>query len=140
MKTTMRSLAFLLLATTVGSASAQDGHGKFASVDIHTNAVCNDCKHRIETEMLYAKGVQSVTEDLDKEIIHVDYKAKKTDPAKLREAVSKIGYLADGVQPDAAARAALPACCQMTKEEHNAPPPAPPVPSAAPETVPAPQH
>ncbi|MCC6840688.1 MAG: heavy-metal-associated domain-containing protein [Flavobacteriales bacterium] len=116
----MKSLVFLLLAATVGSASAQDDPAKFASVDIHTNAVCNDCKHRIESEMLYVKGVQAVTVDLAKENIHVEYKAKKTDPAKLREAVSKIGYLADDVQPDAAARAALPACCQMTKEEHNA--------------------
>ncbi len=120
MKTTMKSLVFLLLAATVGSASAQDDPAKFASVDIHTNAVCNDCKHRIESEMLYVKGVQAVTVDLAKENIHVEYRAKKTDPAKLREAVSKIGYLADDVQPDPAARKALPSCCQMTKEEHNA--------------------
>lgn len=140
MKTTLKTIAFLLLASTVGSASAQDDPAKFASVDIHTNAVCNDCKHRIESEMLYVKGVQAVTVDLAKENIHVEYKAKKTDPAKLRGAVAKIGYQADDVQPDAAARAALPACCQMTKEEHDAPPPAPPVPSAAPEAVPAPHH
>ncbi|MBS1546225.1 MAG: heavy-metal-associated domain-containing protein [Bacteroidetes bacterium] len=137
MKTTLRTLAFLLLAATVGSAWAQDDHGKFASVDIHTNAVCNDCKHRIETEMLYAKGVQSVTVDLDKEIIHVDYKAKKTDPAKLREAVSKIGYLADDVQPDPAARKALPSCCQMTKKEHDATTPVTP---SEPPSPAEPQH
>jgi copper chaperone CopZ len=102
-------------------------------VDIHTNAVCNDCKHRIETEMLYEKGVQKVTVDLDKEIIHVEYKAKKTDPDKLRQAVSKIGYLADDVQPDAKARAALPSCCQMTREEHDAAPAPAPAPTPAPQ-------
>lgn len=117
MKNLMMIPAFLLL--TAGSTLAQD-NAKFASLDIHTNAVCNDCKHRIESEMLYAKGVQSVTVDLKKENIHIEYKAKKTDPAKLREAVSKIGYLADDVQPDPAARKALPSCCQMTKEEHDA--------------------
>ena len=129
MKKLIKGITFLLLAVT-GPVQAQDDHSKFASVDIHTNAVCDDCKHRLETEMLYAKGVQAVKVDLDKETIHVDYKAKKTDPAKLREAVSKIGYLADDVQPDSTARAALPACCQMTPEEHNAPlqPAAPPLP------------
>ncbi len=133
-------MATLYLLLGAGSTYSQENHGKFASVDIRTNAVCDQCKHRIETEMLYVKGVQAVRVDLDKETIHVDYKAGKTDPAKLREAISQIGYLADDVQPDPKARVALPSCCQMTKDEHDAPPPAPPVPTAAPETVPAPRH
>lgn len=133
MKTQIRMMAVLSMLFAAGSTYSQDDHGKFASVDIHTNAVCNECKHRIETEMLYAKGVQAVHVDLDKELIHVDYKASKTDPAKLREAVSKIGYLADDVQPDRKAREALPACCQMTPEEHKgATAPVPPAPEAAP--------
>ena len=78
--------------------------------------------------------------DLAKENIHVEYKAQKTDPAKLRAAVAKIGYLADDVQPDPAARAALPACCRMTKEEHDAPPAVAPDPAGGVQTVPAPQH
>lgn len=134
MKIAIRIMAPLFLLLIAGSGFGQD---KFASLDIHTNAVCNDCKHRIEGEMLYAKGVHSVTVDLKKENIHIEYKAKKTDPLKLREAVSKIGYLADDVQPDPAARKALPSCCQMTKEEHDASEapaaPAEPAPSAEPE-------
>ncbi len=138
MKNLMKAaaLALLLLPATHLHAQAD----KFAHLDIHTNAVCDQCKQRIESEMLYEKGVHAVKVDVAKEVIHVEYKATKTDPAKLREAVSKIGYLADDVQPNAAARKALPACCQMTKDEHDAPPPAPPVPSGAPETVPVPQH
>lgn len=119
----------MMLVLLGGTARAQ---GKLAQLDIHTNAVCNDCKHRIETEVLYEKGVQKVTVDLDKEIIHVEYKAKKTDPDKLRQAVSKIGYLADDVQPDAKARAALPSCCQMTREEHDAAPVPSPTPAPHP--------
>lgn len=116
-----QTLAIFLVLPGLQASAQEKDHGGLASVDIHTNAVCNDCKHRIETEMLYERGVQKVTVDLEKEIIHVDYKAKKTDPAKLRAAVSKIGYLADDVQPDPKSRAALPACCQMTREEHDAP-------------------
>ncbi|MCL4282413.1 MAG: heavy-metal-associated domain-containing protein [Flavobacteriales bacterium] len=130
MNNLMKTTVLLVLLLLAGTTWAQhDDHGKLASVDIHTNAVCGDCKHRIETELVYAKGVQGVTVDLAKEIIHVNYKPKKTDPAKLRLAVSKIGYLADDVQPDPQARAALPACCQMTREEHDATP-APAAPSA----------
>lgn len=132
MKNLLRTLAFLLVLPALqGFAQGKHG-GDLAGVDIHTNAVCDDCKQRIETEMLYEKGVQKVTVDLEKETIHVDYKAKKTDPEKLREAISKIGYLADDVQPAPRARASLPACCQMTREEHAAPsePAAPPTPVA----------
>jgi copper chaperone CopZ len=119
MKSLLMIPAFVLL-TAVNSVAQDKGEPQFASVDIHTNAVCNDCVKRIESDMIYEKGVQSVKVDLKKEIIHVEYKAKKTDPDKLRQAVSKIGYLADDVQPDSAARAALPDCCRMPKEEHDA--------------------
>jgi hypothetical protein len=43
----------------------------------------------------------------------VDYDAKRTDPDKLRTAVTKLGYSADGALPDPKARKALPACCQQ---------------------------
>lgn len=129
----LRTLAILMALPGLSAFAQEPVNGDLASIDIHTNAVCNDCVHRIETEMLYEKGVQKVTVDLDKEIIHVQYKPKKTDPVKLRLAVSRIGYLADDVQPDAKARAALPSCCQMTREEHDAAP----APPAAPATAPA---
>ncbi len=139
LKNLFNGLAAIALLATAHRAQAQ-GDDKLASVDIHTNAVCGDCKERIESEMIYVKGVRSVKVDLTNENIHVEYKAQKTDPAKLREAVAKIGYLADGVQPDPTARAALPACCRMTKEEHDAPPALAPDPAGGEQTVPAPEH
>ena len=95
LKNLFNGLAAIALLATAPRAQAQ-GDDKLASVDIHTNAVCGDCKERIESEMIYVKGVRSVKVDLTNENIHVEYKAQKTDPAKLREAVAKIGYLADG--------------------------------------------
>lgn len=132
----MINLGLVLLAFATAPAHAQEHGPKLAGLDIHTNAVCGDCKHRIETEMLYVKGVRGVMVDLDREVIHVDYQPKKTDPDKLREAVSKIGYLADDVQPDRKARKELPDCCQMTKDEHDGALPAPQVPEHAPEARP----
>ncbi|MGV9011400.1 MAG: heavy-metal-associated domain-containing protein [Flavobacteriales bacterium] len=134
MKNLLKTGAFLLLLVA-GQTQAQDAdHSKLTSVDIHTNAVCDMCQTTIQTEMLYVKGVQAVNVDLEANIIHVDYKANKTDPDKLREAVAKLGYMADNLMPDPEARKALPDCCQkegcgmpgMHKEE------------AAPVTAPAP--
>ena len=145
MKNLLRTFALLLIFIT-GRAHAQHDHNsKLASVDIHSNAVCSMCETTIETEMLYVKGVQSVKLNLDSNLIHVDYKPNKTNPDKLRQAVSKLGYMADDVTPDPEARKALPDCCQAEgcgmpgekKMEHPTPvPPVPPTPEepAAPET------
>ncbi len=145
MKNLLKTGAFLLLLLA-GRTYAQDAdNSKFASVDIHSNAVCDMCQTTIQTEMLYVKGVQTVKVDLETNTIHVDYKANKTDPDKLRQAISKLGYMADNVMPDAEARKALPDCCQAEgcglpgeKKAEAAPamPPAPP--AAAPEEPAAP--
>lgn len=116
MKKTLKFLAVLSLLVMTGGAQAQKAD-KYAKLDIQSNPVCGECKQIIETEMLYAKGVHSVKVDVDAKVIHVEYKPKKTDPAKLREAVSKIGYEADGLSPDMKARKALPMCCQV--EDHD---------------------
>jgi mercuric ion binding protein len=139
MKLPIHAAALLLLPL---AAQAQD---KYTSLDIHTNAVCDMCEKTIETEMLYVKGVHAVQLDLASNTIHVEYKAKKTGPDALRQAVAKMGYMADNVLPDDAARKALPACCQAEgcglpgahKSDTAAPapeaPPAAPVAPVAPE-------
>ena len=145
MKNLLRISALLLLLVGARTYAQDADHSKLGSVDIHSNAVCDMCVTTIQTEMLYVKGVQAVKVNLDANTIHVDYKATKTNPDKLRQAVAKLGYMADDVMPDAAARKALPDCCQAEgcglpsekNAEHAAPaPPTPPTPEepAAPET------
>lgn len=145
MKNLLRISALLLLLVGARTYAQDADHSKYASLDIHSNAVCDMCETTIETEMLYVKGVQAVKVNLDSNTIHVDYKPNKTNPDKLRQAVAKLGYMADDLMPDPEARKALPDCCQAEgcgmpsekEEEHAAP--APPTPSApeepaAPET------
>lgn len=113
-------LSFFLL---LGSISFAQHKGDHPSVDIKSNAVCGMCKKTIETELLYEKGVKSVSLDLASSVIHVDYDTKKTEPAKIRQAVAKLGYAADDVAPDMKARENLPACCRtegcgMPAEKH----------------------
>lgn len=143
MKNLLRLSALLLLLVAARTHAQDADHSKFASVDIHSNAVCGMCETTIETEMLYVKGVQAVKVDLNTNIIHVEYRAKKTDPDKLRQAVAKLGYMADDIMPDAEARKALPDCCQAEgcglphdKKDHGAVPESR-VPATAPaETLP----
>lgn len=113
MKNTLKTVVLLMLLLAVPRTYAQHtDHGKFASLDIRSNAVCDMCVTTIETEMLYVKGVQKVRVDMDANLIHVDYRPNRTDPDKLRKAISDLGYMADDVPPDPEARKALPDCCQ----------------------------
>jgi copper chaperone CopZ len=108
--------ALVIAITTAGFAQDPSvdpsDRKKFAELDIHTSTVCDMCEKTIEENMIYEKGVKSVTVDLATNSIHLEYDAKKTDPDKLRLAVTKLGYYADDLPGDPIAFKGLPACCQ----------------------------
>ncbi len=116
-----RFLLLLLPLLIAARLSAQ--YPKLAYIDVRTNAVCDMCVKTIETEMLYEKGVKEVHVDLEANLIHVAVDAKKTNVEKVRAAISKLGYSADDVGPNMAAREKLPDCC---KKEGCGMPPATP--------------
>jgi len=68
--------------------------------------------------MAYEKGVKAVELDDKTKIVTITYKTAKTDPKKLREAISKLGYDADDVEADPKAYAKLPACCKKGVAPH----------------------
>ncbi len=105
-----RFLLFLFQLFLGARLSGQDQ--KLAHIDVRTNAVCDMCVRTIETEMLYEKGVKEVHVDLEANMIHVSVDPKKTDVQKVRTAISKLGYSADDLGPDMAAREKLPDCCK----------------------------
>lgn len=101
--------ALLLIASATTWAQKK---GEPVSLIIRTNAVCDMCETTIETELLYEKGVKAVDVDLETNTINVKVDAKKTDLLKVRTAITKLGYAADDMEPDMAAREKLPACCK----------------------------
>lgn len=104
------TMAMVLMAADLQAQEPLDP--KFAQLDIHSSVVCDQCKHILEEELIYEKGVQSVNVDVDAKVIHIQYRAKKNDPDKLRQAVAKVGYDADSVKADPKAQSELPFCCR----------------------------
>ena len=100
------SFVLLLSAFAVGDKT----------VKIQTNAVCGMCKDRIESTIGALDGVQSVRLDLTTKKVKIKYDEAKQSEASLRLAISKIGYAAADVAPDADAQAALPGCCKAKSE------------------------
>jgi copper chaperone CopZ len=85
------------------------------TVTIQTNGVCQKCADKFKENVPYFKGVKSYSYDMKTAKLTINYDAKKTNPDQLRQEISKLGYNADNVKADAAARAKLPACCRVEK-------------------------
>ena len=85
-------------------------------VVIQTNGVCSKCEALFKENVPYFKGVKDYSYDPKTAKMTIAYDSKKTNPDLLRQQISKLGYNADNVKADPAARAKLPACCQVDKK------------------------
>jgi len=107
------SVVLLTLAIAVNSANSYgQKEKKFQEIKIKTSAVCGMCKDKIEKAMAYEKGVKSSELNLDTKILTVVYNTKKTNPEKIKLAITKSGYDADDKLADPKEYEKLPACCK----------------------------
>jgi periplasmic mercuric ion binding protein len=74
--------------------------------------VCETCGPKFNQALLKEKGIQMVVLDDTAMTIKVTYNSKKTDLAKIKQAISKLGYDAEEVRADAAAYEGLDGCCK----------------------------
>ena len=112
---------FIILAMVSGTgnkAVAQQNKKNYEEVQIQTSAICGMCEERIETNIAYEKGVKKVELDDSTKIVTIGFDPRKTNPDKLRTAISKIGYDADDVAADQLAYDKLPACCKKGNKAH----------------------
>ena len=73
---------------------------------------CEDCMPHIERELRFTKGVESSSVNVADQTITIIYHPGKTNPAKLKKAISKAGFDADEIKADPKAQAALDDCCR----------------------------
>ncbi|MCK9399126.1 MAG: cation transporter [Bacteroidales bacterium] len=113
--------AVMMMTILLGAGNqimAQKKKKNYEEVQIQTSAVCGMCKDRIEHDLAFEKGIKSVSLDNETKIVTVGYSPKKTNPDKIRLAISKIGYDADGVEADPIAYEKLPGCCKKSNKAH----------------------
>ncbi|MDZ7896557.1 MAG: heavy metal-associated domain-containing protein [Arcicella sp.] len=87
---------------------------KSETVKIKTSAICEECKERIEKKLAFTKGVTDVNVDLDSKdkLVTVMFNPKKTNLAKLKKAITEVGYDADDMVAIPASYDKLPGCCK----------------------------
>lgn len=108
----------MILPLLFGQSVSAGAKKETKEIAIKTSAQCKMCKDRLESTMIYEKGVKKVTLDLETKILTIKYRADKTTPENLKLAVSKIGYDADEVPADPKAYEELPACCKKDAAPH----------------------
>lgn len=107
----MKNLILFLMFFSPLMVMAEDKEVTFKS-----SINCDMCKEKIEKELPLTKGVKKVTVNVEKKEIKVTYNAAKTTEAKLKTAISKIGYDADDVVADKKAHDHLAKCCQKSSK------------------------
>ena len=84
---------------------------------IMTNAQCGMCKATIEKAINEMPGVKKASLDLTTKAITVKFSDRKASLHDIRMTISRLGYQADDVAPDAEAQAALSECCKPKPEK-----------------------
>ncbi len=102
------SLFILVLVMCVTSAMAQGT----STINVRTSAICGMCKSTIEKALNKQAGVTATNVDVETKEVTVSFDSKKTNVDKIRKAISKSGYDADGVKRNQKSFAKLPACCK----------------------------
>lgn len=119
MKKNLKTMIALFAIILISQSSVMAGKKKeVKEIKILTTAVCGMCEDRLEHNMKFEKGVTAVDLDLPSKIITINYRADKTNPDKLRKAISNIGYDADKVPANQKAYDKLPACCKKDVAPH----------------------
>ena len=92
--------------------------GQTDTVRIQTSAICETCKKTLENDLSFEKGVKKSVLNLDDKVLTVVYNPDKTNPDKIRIAVTKSGYDADSLKADPKAFKHLPDCCKKENSSH----------------------
>jgi periplasmic mercuric ion binding protein len=115
----MKTKLILLLILFVANAQVFSQNKKTAEIKILTSAECDKCKKKIESNLVYEKGVKFCNLDVASKVLLVKYNSEKTSPEKIKLAVSKLGYDADEIKADSTAYSTLPACCKKGGNDHD---------------------
>ena len=96
------------------TTAAQSKASTLTTITIQTNASknCKSCVNRFKENVPFFKGVKEYTFDSATAKLTVTYDTKKTTADQIRKQISDLGYDADKVKANPAARAKLPACCR----------------------------
>jgi copper chaperone CopZ len=103
----MKAVKIILAAVflfSVAAVSAQDRKvekkpkSNEEQVVFTVNMHCAGCEQKVKKNIPFEKGVKDLTTDLSKQLVTITYQTDKTDKAKLKKAIEKLGYTCEEVK------------------------------------------
>jgi mercuric ion binding protein len=107
----------LIIIVTILLTGIIKGFSLTDTLLVKTSAQCETCKKTIEEYMSFEKGIKKTELDLDTKILMVIYNPDKTNPDKIKTAITKSGYDADSLPADPKAYKRLPDCCKKPSDQ-----------------------
>jgi len=117
----MKKMIISLLILVLPSFFLLGQNPNVKEIKIQTSAQCGMCKDAIEETLAFERGVRKSVLNLKTKIMTVEYDQRRTNPDKIRKAISKIGYDADDVEADKKAYEKLEACCKKPEDPNYRP-------------------
>lgn len=112
-------LMMVLGISIFNTTDARNTGDGIEEVQIQTNAICGECKERLEDAMYMLKGVKKAELDLKTKIMTVEFKTNKTSVDEIKQAIVDTGYDADDLKADTKVRSTLPYCCTKGGGGHH---------------------
>ncbi len=98
MKTVKLILASLLMLAFSANVQADNKQKKEAEVTFSVNLHCHNCKNKVDNAIPHEKGVVDMKSSVEKKEVWIKYNTEKTDKAKLKQALEKLGYTVTEVE------------------------------------------
>lgn len=113
-KTFVIAFTMFIFANTAFAQEKKATETVTIKTEIHCDhcKACETCGQLFNQKLLREPGVKMVMLDEKAMTIKVTYSTKKTDIAKIKTAISKLGYDADDVKADPKGYEALDGCCK----------------------------
>lgn len=123
MKNSMKNFSVLLMMvlgiSIFTTTEARTTEGGIEEIQIKTNAICGECKERLEDAMYMIKGVKKANLDLKTKVMTVEFNTNKTSVDELKQAIVDTGYDADDLKANTKVRSELPYCCTKGGGGHH---------------------
>lgn len=65
---------------------------EYKTVVFHVHLHCKDCVNKVKENISFEKGVKNLEVSLEEQTVKVTFDSAKTDKAKLKAAIEKLGY------------------------------------------------
>jgi copper chaperone CopZ len=91
-------VAVFLLGTLSVSAQDKKKNNKEETVVFSVSMDCHNCEQKVKKNIPYEKGVKDLTTNLEKQLVTIKYQTNRTDKAKLKKSIEKLGFTCEEVK------------------------------------------